>query len=204
MPASHLVSPLLQLPFSGCTYGRAQTSGRNGCADAANLRRALVFRRITFRLLSKAPTTRPNNRDKDVRFSEEERMKTRILIAAGLGLAFVMGTVASGLYNRTSETVSSAPAVTTTRVAAAPAAVRTRYAAPAAAPAVVRVADSTAPVAEPAPRKRSWQKEALIIGGSAGAGAAIGAVAGGKKGAAIGAVSGGVAGLVYDLATRNK
>jgi hypothetical protein len=55
-----------------------------------------------------------------------------------------------------------------------------------------------------APRKRSWQKEALIIGGSAGAGAAIGAVAGGKKGAAIGAVSGGVAGLVYDLATRNK
>lgn len=51
---------------------------------------------------------------------------------------------------------------------------------------------------------RSWQKEALIVGGSAGAGAAIGAVAGGKKGAAIGAVSGGIAGLVYDLATRNK
>ena len=42
------------------------------------------------------------------------------------------------------------------------------------------------------------------MGGSAGAGAAIGAVAGGKKGAAIGALSGGVAGLVYDLATRNK
>lgn len=53
-------------------------------------------------------------------------------------------------------------------------------------------------------RKRSWQKEALIIGGSAGAGTAIGAVAGGKKGAGIGALSGGVAGLVYDLATRNK
>src|SRR4029078_5911494 len=35
--------------------------------------------------------------------------------------------------------------------------------------------------------KRSWEKEALIIGGSAGGGAAIGAVAGGKKGAAIGA-----------------
>ena len=53
-------------------------------------------------------------------------------------------------------------------------------------------------------KKRSWQKEVLIVGGSAGAGAAIGAVAGGKKGAAIGALSGGVAGLVYDLATRNK
>jgi len=52
--------------------------------------------------------------------------------------------------------------------------------------------------------KRSIQKEILIIGGSAGAGAAIGAVAGGKKGAGIGALSGGVAGLIYDLATRNK
>jgi hypothetical protein len=52
--------------------------------------------------------------------------------------------------------------------------------------------------------RRSWEKEALIIGGSAAAGAGIGAMAGGKKGAAIGAVSGGVAGLVYDLATRKK
>jgi hypothetical protein len=53
-------------------------------------------------------------------------------------------------------------------------------------------------------KKRSWEREALIVGGSAGAGAAIGAVAGGKKGAGIGALSGGIAGLVYDLATRNK
>lgn len=59
--------------------------------------------------------------------------------------------------------------------------------------------------AEPAhPRKRSWEKEALIIGGSAGGGALIGAVAGGKKGAAIGATAGGVGGLIYDLATRDK
>ncbi len=54
------------------------------------------------------------------------------------------------------------------------------------------------------PQKRSWEKEALIISGSAAAGAGIGAVAGGKKGAAIGAASGGVAGLIYDLTTRNK
>jgi len=53
-------------------------------------------------------------------------------------------------------------------------------------------------------KKRSWEKEALIIGGSAGAGTAIGAVAGGKKGAGIGAAAGGVGGLIYDLMTRNK
>lgn len=53
-------------------------------------------------------------------------------------------------------------------------------------------------------KKRSLQKEILIVAGSSGAGAAIGAVAGGKKGAAVGALSGGIAGLIYDLATRNK
>jgi hypothetical protein len=52
--------------------------------------------------------------------------------------------------------------------------------------------------------KRSWEKEALIIGGSAGAGTAIGALAGGKKGAGVGAAAGGVGGLIYDLVTRNK
>ena len=59
--------------------------------------------------------------------------------------------------------------------------------------------------AEPAhSNKRSWEKEALIIGGSAGAGTAIGAIAGGKKGAGIGAAAGGVGGLIYDLMTRDK
>jgi uncharacterized protein YcfJ len=51
---------------------------------------------------------------------------------------------------------------------------------------------------------RSKKRQAAIIAGSTGAGAAIGAVAGGKKGAAIGAVSGATAGTAYDLATRNK
>jgi hypothetical protein len=51
--------------------------------------------------------------------------------------------------------------------------------------------------------KRSWEKEVLIIGGSAGAGTAIGALAGGKKGAAV-AGRGRVGGLIYDLMTRNK
>ena len=59
--------------------------------------------------------------------------------------------------------------------------------------------------AEPAhANKRSWEKEALIIGGSAGAGTVIGAVSGGKKGAGIGAAAGGVGGLIYDLITRDK
>jgi hypothetical protein len=53
-------------------------------------------------------------------------------------------------------------------------------------------------------KKRSWEQEALIIGGSAGAGTAIGALAGGKKGAGVGAAAGGVGGLIYDLVTRDK
>src|SRR5438876_7382168 len=48
------------------------------------------------------------------------------------------------------------------------------------------------------PRHRSWEKEAMIIGGGAGAGAVVGALTGGKKGAGIGAGAGGVGGLIYD------
>lgn len=51
---------------------------------------------------------------------------------------------------------------------------------------------------------RSTKKSALIIGGSAGTGAAIGAIAGGGKGAAIGALSGGAAGFIYDRLTANR
>jgi hypothetical protein len=57
--------------------------------------------------------------------------------------------------------------------------------------------------AEPAhAHKRSWEQEALIIGGAAGGGAGIGALAGGKKGAGVGAAVGGVGGLIYDMTTR--
>lgn len=52
--------------------------------------------------------------------------------------------------------------------------------------------------------QRSWEREVLIVAGSAGAGAAIGGLAAGKKGAGVGAAAGGVGGLVYDLLSRRK
>lgn len=79
---------------------------------------------------------------------------------------------------------------------------------------------SAAPAAQAAPRrnyrrtsaprrhvvvkKRPFKRSAAIVAGSAGAGAAIGALAGGGKGAAIGALAGGGGGLVYDRATHKK
>ena len=54
------------------------------------------------------------------------------------------------------------------------------------------------------PHKRTWEKDALIVGGGAGGGALVGALASGKKGAGVGAAAGGIGGLIYDLATRNR
>ncbi|HWQ53530.1 MAG TPA: hypothetical protein VN442_07585 [Bryobacteraceae bacterium] len=52
--------------------------------------------------------------------------------------------------------------------------------------------------------RRPTSHSAAIVAGSAGAGAAIGALAGGGKGAAIGAIAGGAGGFVYDRATNKK
>jgi hypothetical protein len=51
-------------------------------------------------------------------------------------------------------------------------------------------------------KRRSTGKSVAIVAGSAGLGAAIGALAGGGKGAAIGALAGGGGGFVYDRVTR--
>jgi hypothetical protein len=51
--------------------------------------------------------------------------------------------------------------------------------------------------------KRSWQKSALLIGGSAGTGAGVGALVGGKKGALAGAAIGGGAAAIYDQVKRH-
>jgi hypothetical protein len=53
-------------------------------------------------------------------------------------------------------------------------------------------------------RSRPFSHSAAIVAGSAGAGAGIGALAGGGKGAGIGALAGGVAGLIYDRLTHNR
>ena len=52
--------------------------------------------------------------------------------------------------------------------------------------------------------KRSVGESVAIVGGSAAAGAGIGALAGGGKGAALGAAIGGTAGFIYDQQTRTK
>ena len=89
-------------------------------------------------------------------------MNSKILIVAGIVLAFVVGTMASGLYTATSNAFNP-----TSEKALAPAssfrtapAVRTRYVEPRS------VAVSDAPRAVQSENKRSLKKSALIVGGS--------------------------------------
>jgi hypothetical protein len=49
---------------------------------------------------------------------------------------------------------------------------------------------------------RTWQKSAMLIGGSAAGGAGVGALIGGKKGAGIGALLGGGTAALYDQIKR--
>ena len=67
---------------------------------------------------------------------------------------------------------------------------------------VVRRASTQRVASEVKPR-RTWQKSALLIGGSAGTGAGLGALMGGKKGALTGAAIGGGAAAIYDQVKRH-
>lgn len=124
----------------------------------------------------------------------------KIFMTAAILLAFAAGAVFEG-YTKFGATNASPAAAIETAPAPATSSNLVAQPHPYAAP---RAVTTTSVAPRPVHRKRSLKKEALIVAGSSGAGAAIGAVAGGGKGAAIGAVSGGVAGLVYDMATRNK
>jgi len=53
-------------------------------------------------------------------------------------------------------------------------------------------------------RRRKFSHSVAIVGGSAAAGAGVGALAGGPHGAIAGALVGGGAGLIYDRETHKK
>jgi hypothetical protein len=68
---------------------------------------------------------------------------------------------------------------------------------------VARTVSTPGPVQETERKDgRSWQKTAMIIGGSTGAGAGIGGIAGGKKGALIGAAIGGGSAAIFEAIKR--
>jgi hypothetical protein len=67
---------------------------------------------------------------------------------------------------------------------------------------VVRRVSTRQRSAEPVAPKRTWQKSAILIGGSAAGGAGIGGLVGGKKGALAGAAIAGGAAAIYDQVKR--
>jgi uncharacterized protein YcfJ len=69
-------------------------------------------------------------------------------------------------------------------------------------PAVRRATSQRSYATERVAPRRSWQKSAMLIGGSAASGAGVGALVGGKKGAGIGALIGGGAATLFDQIKR--
>ena len=117
-------------------------------------------------------------------------MKPKIILVGALIGAFLLGALFEGYVRPQLTNALTSP----------------QNAATLSAPAASRAAHRTVVYRESPTihRHRSWERQVLIVAGSSGAGAGIGALAGGARGAGIGALSGGVAGLVYNLATRNR
>jgi hypothetical protein len=136
--------------------------------------------------------------------------------AAAMGLAYQAGQPYAVPVSQTGYVSPYAPYGTQFAAqypygAAAPAAPMAGYAVPqyvsqpvVTQPAVRRVSTRPAYSSErvSTPR-RTWQKSALLIGGSAAGGAGVGALIGGKKGAGIGALIGGGAATLYDVTQRH-
>jgi outer membrane lipoprotein SlyB len=127
-------------------------------------------------------------------------MKTRILIGTGVLAAFLGGALFGGVAR---------PALTNAfagdeAVMEQERPVLQRRAAPAARRVVYSEPEYRAVRDEPHVRRRSTEKQVLIVAGSSGAGAAIGGLAGGGKGAGIGAIVGAVGGLIYNEHTKEK
>ncbi len=122
-------------------------------------------------------------------------MQVKTLVATGVLAAFLGGAVYAAFVKQAADRSAADAAAFEQRYPPAP---RRVYAAPA----VYRESDVRE--ATPVRKRRSTEKQILIVAGSSGAGAGIGALAGGKKGAAIGAIAGAVGGLIYNEHTKSR
>lgn len=173
-----------------------QSSHRIGLAAGvvvAVLAAVLLFR-------GTAATELLRGADVAVSCGPSQRAVVRQTINAGqphMDIQCVPGPAGQSAFYTLDESGQVAPAVYQPQVTAAPVTYVERASAPA-----PRVARSV-PAASRVRQSTSWQKRALVIGGSAGAGAGVGALIGGKKGALIGAAVGGGGAAVVD-ALKNR